>query len=133
VTGHHIPAASAPRYGVFCIWAEEGADLSSGVFEWSFGNGNESPSGVGVFVPFDCELFAVGLVIEGTGPAEVEVRQNGTSAGRSVVIASGDRAFTDFAQSPVAFATGDVVGFRTVTGGVDTNGGTVTAWFRYPI
>lgn len=131
--GCRIPALSMPRYGVFCIWAEESNNLSNGFFEWSFGNGNESPSGVGVFVPFDCELFALGLVIEGTGTAEVEARQNDVSSGRSVVIATGDRSFVDFSDTAVAYAAGDVVGFRTLTGGNATNGGAITAWFRYPI
>jgi hypothetical protein len=70
-------------------------------------------------VPFDCELFALGPVIEGTG--------------RSVAIATGTRAFTDFSQAAVGCAAGDVVGFRTLTGGANTLGGAVTAWFRYPI
>ena len=128
-----IPAVSAPRLGVFCVWAEESADLNDSAFEWSFGNGNESPAGVGVVLPFACELFALGLSIEGAGPAQVEARRNNTSAARSVAITSGARALVDFSDNTVAYAAGDVIGFRTVIGGANTDGGVITAGFRYAV
>jgi len=126
-----IPGISASRHGVFCVWAEESADLNNGAFEWSFGNGNETPAGVGVVLPFACELFALGLAIEGAGPAEIEARLNDDSAGRSVTITNGVKALNDFSDNTVAYNAGDAVGFRTVIGGANTNGGVVTAWFRY--
>ena len=95
-------------YSYFPIWAEENGHLQDNSFKWSFGNGNETPAHMGVVLPFDCELFAVGLSLE-----------NAT------------RGYETFQSSAIAFFAGDTVNFHTITGGYNSQGGTVVAWFRH--
>lgn len=120
-------------YSYFTIWAEENGDLNTGANEWAFGNGNDSPAGVGVILPFDCELFALGLSMEGATNCEVEVLKNTASSGKSVATTNHDKAVTSFETATVPYAAGDTVGFNTITGSAQANGAVVSAWFRRAI
>lgn len=115
-------------YGYFPVWAEESADLSNNSFQWSFGNGNLTPSGMGVVIPFTCELVAMGLTLENNATCEVQARKNNSSAGKSVSTSSNKTGWVIFENNPVSYSGGDVLGFKTATGG--ESNGTVVAWFR---
>lgn len=117
-------------YSYFVIWAEESADLNSGASEWAFGNGNDTPDGMGVVFPFECELVGLGLTLEGNATCSVEVRKNTASTGKSVSTSNNRKAWSNFEDSPVLFAAGDVTGFKTITGSANSNGGCIAAWFR---
>lgn len=119
-------------YSYFCIFAEESADLNDARYEWSFGNGNETPNGTGVVIPFQCELIAMGLSIEGTPPAVVQVVRNTTVTGKQLALTS-NKGYADFTSSPLSFSPGDLLNFRTLDSSNTSNGGIVTAWFRKPI
>lgn len=120
-------------YSYFTIWAEENGDLNTGAKEWAFGNGNDSPAGVGVILPFDCELFALGLSTEGAASCEVEVLKNTESSGKSVATTNQTKAVTSFETTAVSYASGDIVGFNTIIGSADSNEAVVSAWFRRAI
>ena len=117
---------------IFCIWAEENAALSDGATEWAFGNGANMPADQGVVVPVACELFAGALSLA-RGSAVVAIHRNGVKVAEvdSTGAASVKRVLNSY-EPPIAFAAGDVVGFRTDSA-LDTGvGNTVTAWFRTP-
>ena len=118
-------------YGVFTIWAEESADTNSGAYEWAFGNGNDTPIGMGILLPIPCELFAIGLMTEGVSSNEVEVRKNNLSTGKSVVSSNSKQAMHNFDNDVIAFNANDVLGFRTITGSIEANGAVVCAWLRH--
>ena len=117
-------------YSEFAIWAEENSDIETGTYEWAFGNGAQTPSGAGITLPFDCELFAITLALYGAASTEVEARKNAGTSGKSVATTSSTSGVSNFADSPVAFAAGDRINFRTVTGSSASNGAVVSAWFR---
>ena len=117
-------------YSEFAIWAEENSDIETGTYEWAFGNGANTPSGAGITLPFDCELFAITLALYGAASTEVEARKNTGTSGKSVATTSSTSGVSNFVDSPVAFAAGDRINFRTVTGSSASNGAVVTAWFR---
>lgn len=117
-------------YSYFPVWAEENADLDTGIYEWSFGNGNETPSGVGIVMPFSCQLFALGLTIENAASCTVEARRNSVASGRAVSTANATKGFVSFEGNPIAYGAGDVLNFRTVTGSAGSNGAAIVAWFR---
>jgi len=124
-----LPTASA-GFTIFPVWAEESADLNTNAQEWAFGNGNDTPANMGVTIPVDCELFAMGLSLEGsTGTVRAVVNGNiGLTAYQ--VAAVGQVGFETFA-TPLAVTAGQRINFRTVaSGGGATNGGLVVAWFR---
>jgi hypothetical protein len=116
----------------FAIWAEETADLNNATnsgFQWSFGNGNMTPSGTGIVLPFACNLIAISLSTEGLCTVEVEVYKNTSGTGESVSLTSANSGYTDLESSPISYAAGDIVNFYTVVGDTASNGGVVTAWF----
>lgn len=130
-SGNYEKLSNKPTlYSYFPIWAEEGNDLDTDRFEWSFGNGNETPLGMGIVLPFDCELFARGLTHEGAATTEVEARINGLSAAKSVTTTISKKGYINFESDTVAYSAGDVMGFNTITGSIDSNGSLITAWFR---
>ena len=116
---------------IFCIWAEESQGLDNSSFEWSYGNGNETPNGVGIVLVFPCELIGLGLSIESTVACQVEVYRNNAATGKRVSTTnSNNTGFESFLSDPVQFNAGDRINFRTVTAGANNNGGVVVAWFR---
>lgn len=116
------------------IYAEEGSNLSNTTYEWSFGNGANTPAGFGVtiYVPSDykCELVAMSLSIR-QGTATVEALKNSTPLGAAanVTVNSGTRNTNEF--TGIEYSNNDVINFRT-TSAVGTGGpNVVTAWLRY--
>ncbi len=117
-------------YCYFPIWAEENADIADGTYEWAFGNGGNTSSGMGLVLAFDCDLIGIGLSIKGTTSVEVEVRKNTISTNKSVSIINDTKARAVFENDPVSFLAGDVVNFRTLVGSTTSDASIVTAWFR---
>lgn len=112
----------------FAIWAEESAGLTANSFEWAFGDADLSQAGFGIIVPFDCELFAVGLnIINGTG--EIEVYRNGLPTGATSGLANAGSILNTL-SSPIQINAGDNINFRTLTTTGATNGGKAVAWLR---
>lgn len=113
---------------IFGIWAEESGGLNANAFEWAYGNGDDSDAGFGIVVPYDCELFAVGLtLLNGTG--EVEVYRNGISTGAVSGTASAG-AIINSLNTPIQINAGDNINFRTLNTTGATAGGKAVAWFR---
>ena len=119
-------AAQGNNY--FPIWAEEAADLNSNSFEWAFGNGNNTPAGTGVVLPFDCELIALGLTHEGNASTTVELWKNTRATGQRISTHHSRVALEHI--TPFAVSSGDVINFKTITGSSASNGSVVVAWFR---
>lgn len=129
----------APERSIFMIWAEENANFSTSVgggFQWSFGNGQETPVNNGVIIPVKCELFAVSLSANtptSTGTATVGTYRSGidleTVLDVTVNAGNGYKSVNTLA-SPVTFTAGQYLNFRTfsVTGIVHL--GIITASFR---
>ena len=122
-------------YSIFPIWAEESADVgtnTAGGSQWAFGNGNNSPRGTGVCVPFDCELFALTISMERAETVTVEAEVNATSTGLSVSATAAKSGVADFEGTPFAVSAGDVLGFRTLAPAraASSDGAVVTAWLR---
>ncbi|MEH6633472.1 MAG: hypothetical protein V7776_21865 [Halopseudomonas aestusnigri] len=117
-------------YCYFPIWAEENADIADNTYEWAFGNGGNTSSGMGVVLAFDCDLIGIGLSIKGITSVEVEVIKNTVSTNKSVSIINDTKAHSVFDTDPVSFFAGDVVNFRTLVGSTGSDASIVTAWFR---
>ena len=117
-------------YTTFCVWAEEGAPLGTNNFEWSFGNGATTPLSGGVVIPVDCELFAMGLNIQGgsaTVRAVIDSDDTLSTYQVAVVAPKGSTTFT----TPLNVVAGQLVNFKTIlSSGTNTNQGRVSAWFR---
>lgn len=115
---------------VFSVWAEENGDLSSSAYEWSFGNGNETPAGMGVILVFPCELIGLGLTTKSNSSVSVEAYKNSSGTGKLVQTSSSTSGTSSFVNSPVQYAAGDIINFRTSSGGSAGGGAVVVAWFR---
>ena len=113
----------------FAIWAEESADLNNNSFEWAYGNGNNTPAGMGVVIPFACELISFCLTHEANANTTVELWQNTSGTGQRVSTSNSRKGITNL-DTPHAIAEGDVINFKTITGSSASNGSVVTAWFR---
>ena len=113
----------------FPIYAEEDGDLGNNRFEWGFGDGNNTPDGMGVVIPFECQLFAVGLSLQGNADVTVEVRKNTSSTGKSVSTTNNKLAWISFENDTVQYDPGDVLNFFTISGDSSSNGGIIVAWF----
>jgi len=117
------------------IWAEEAAGLAATTYEWSFGNGAETPSdgGLTVYVPTDwtCTVVAMSLRLA-AGTATVELVLNGTPQGVNcnVAIASG-QGNTEDGFTPLSISSGDYINFRTTAASSTNTPNVVTAWLRY--
>lgn len=118
-------------------WAEEGSALStttSGGFQWSFGNGANTPLGGGLptFVPagYSAEVVALSLQTGGGG-GTVELIRNFTATGRTVTLGSGGGRITTNI-TPYAIANGQSINFQTTaTSGSPAGPCTVTAHIRF--
>ena len=113
----------------FLIFAEESGDLDSGISEWSFGNGNETPSHNGIVFPFECELFALSLAKEGNGTVIVSAEKNASEAAR-ITLASADRRSAITLDNPVVYQQNDWLNFRTIQGNASSDGAVIAAWMR---
>jgi len=127
-----VPSPTDNGYTVFNVFAEESAALSTtGATEWAFGNGDNTPSGHGIVIPVDCELFAMSLDHEGGVNTIVRIIQN-TNAALStyqVTNTGSENGYTTFG-TPLSFSAGDIVNFRTISATIAGTSGRVSAWFR---
>lgn len=114
----------------FCVFAEEAGKLDNTSYEWSFGNGDDSESGFGIVMPFDCELLALTLSTR-QGSAVVEARKNNSPAGLQVSCNNSSRNSVALTTVPIFFNAGDVIGFRTVSANGAAHGGKIAAWFKW--
>lgn len=117
-------------YGpIYAIWAEEASkiDENNDGFEWSYGNGANTPSGEGVVVAFRSKLVALCLQIS-DGDVEVELRRNGTSTGHDVRTSGKGAVKVDYHGNGAVFEPGDVLNFRTIYADKNKDGGRVTAY-----
>lgn len=119
-----------PAGSIFGIWAEENSGLGNNATEWAFGNGANTPDNQGIPVPEACELFKGALSLR-QGTATVGIYRNGTQVATvaATTAASPNNVLEDYAD-PVAYAAGDVCGFRTVSASGTASPNQVTAWFR---
>lgn len=126
-----VPESTDNGYTIFGVWAEEAQSLANNSYEWSFGNGDNTPNGQGIVIPVDCELFAMSLNHEGGANTTVRIVK-GTNASLSDYQVSNTgvtNGYNTFA-SPLAFGAGDVVNFTTISVSAQGTSGRVTAWFR---
>lgn len=116
--------ANAP---IFPIWAEENGAIANNAYEWSWGNG-ATGSAIGIVVPLACELFAVSVNAEVAGTSmTMRTEKNGADA--HVSTHAGANSTVDL-PTPVEFAAGDRVSFRTGTLTGSFSDVRVCAWFR---
>lgn len=125
-----ISTTSTSGYTVFSIWAEDNASLDVNAFEWAFGNGSNTPLNDGVVIPIDCELFAMGLNVQGGSATVRAVIDSNSSLSDYQVAAAAPQGSVTFG-TPLAITAGQLINFRTIaSSGADTNQGRVSAWFR---
>lgn len=127
--GRIVALEQRPYGPIYAIWAEEASkiDRNSDGYEWSFGNGDNCPSGEGIVIPFRSKVVALCLQIA-DGEAEVELRRNGESAVHDVR-ASGNKAVqVDYHAQGQVFEQGDVLNFRTTDANKNKGGGRVIVY-----
>lgn len=121
---------------IFPVWAEENSTIQDGTYEWAFGNGanTQTGSGVVIYIPprHEGHVVAMSLVTgSASGTSTVEAEINGTLQGSACnVTLSSERSTVNDTFAPVPIATGDVLNFRTTTGGTSAPPCVVTAWIR---
>ena len=112
---------------VFPIWAEESAALNANAYEWSFGNGSTG-NDIGIPVPINCELISSTLNADTFGTSvEIIIERNGVSIATHL-FNSNNEVVSE--SSPVAFAVGDLVNFKTGALTGSSTDARVCAWFR---
>lgn len=118
--------ASTQAYTIFPIWAEENGGLSNNNRQWSFGNG--STGNIGIVLPIAAECFAMTMEAEVGGTSvSIELMRNDVAITSELF--NGDNDF-NILSTPIQFAAGERIGFRT---DVETGAYTdvrVCAWFR---
>ena len=127
--GRIVALEQRPYGPIYAIWAEEASkiDRNSDGYEWSFGNGDNCPSGEGIVIPFRSKVVALCLQVA-DGEAEVELRRNGESAVHDVR-ASGNKAVqVDYHRGGQVYEQGDVLNFRTKNANKNKNGGRVVVY-----
>jgi len=113
---------------IFSVHAEENATYNDGAFEWAFGNGQNTITGGGYIVAFNCRLVALALSSRTVGTPIVTIYNNGVGTGENIQITSGNRNFRVL-STPVLYNAGDEVVFQTVT--ANAGGfGVVSAFFE---
>jgi len=127
-----LPAGGLLMGAPFVIWAEENAALGNGTYEWAFGNGANTNANGGIVFPFAVELFALGLNVNNAAAvADVCVVKNATiMTAYNVTLAAERRNWADHSASPLAFAAGDWMTFRTVSSSSTSGPATAHAWMR---
>lgn len=126
-----VPSSTNNGFTIFNIFAEESAELGAGNREWAFGNGDNTPTGHGIVIPIDCELFAMSLDHEGGSNSTVQIIKN-TDLTLSAYQVSNSGAETGYVTfgTPLSFTAGDVANFTTITASPTGTSGRVSAWFR---
>jgi len=132
-------------YGsIYPIWAEEAADINDYGFEWSFGNGDETPANQGIPIAFKSKLLKISLNVEissgntTTEDIEVEVYKNGVATGAKGVIthplssSSSKKSQVEVVSNlNIIFDENDVINFRTVKdGNLTLTSARVCAWLQ---
>lgn len=118
-------------YSYYCIWAEESGSIGSGLTEWSFGNGDETPAALGgLHIGVNSELIGLALNVE-NGTGNVRVIRNGIDTQAETGLVTSPGQFIPL-TTPLSFSVGDRINFRTVSA-TGTTSARVVAWFRVPI
>jgi hypothetical protein len=122
----------------FSVWAEENnlnnspSTSVNGGNQWSFGNGDETPSADGIVLAYPAKLIGMSLNVEAAGfTSSVYVQKNGvdiTGASIDLTVANGNAKYIKF-PTPFDFAAGDVVNFHTTATG-NGDSARVTAFFK---
>jgi len=122
-----IPGVSGDGGGVFVVYGEKNADISSGQF-FSFGNGsNNSSAGISIYE--DCVLDGLSVRAASffTSETEIEIYINGEASGNKIIIGNGVASgYISGFEQPIF--SGDIISLRVNSG----SGGTVVtagAWF----
>ena len=122
------------------IWAEEsqGSGLDDNLYEWSFGNGANTPSNAGItlYVPSDytCAIVAMTATTDtSSGNSKIEADVNGSVLGaiNGVEVTLSGRSGENDTFTPYSINSGDRLTFRTRTAGTNSSPSTVTAWLKY--
>jgi len=113
------------------IWAEEAAALGTNAYEWAFGNGADTASGLGIVIPFRCGLVALSLSLAGgSARAKVEVEKDGAiEADYAIDLTASNQGFQEF-PLPLVFHPGSVLNFRTVSNTGTATSNVICAWMR---
>ena len=112
---------------IFPIWAEENGALASNAYEWSWGNG-ATGNDIGIPLPVSCELFASSFNADVFGTSvSVIIEKNGTSIA-TPLFENNNTVFTEL--TPIQFAVGDRVSFKTGTVVGTNTDARICAWFR---
>jgi len=135
--GWQVKTPIPQNYYMVPIWAEENATLgASGVYEWAFGNGANTPaaSGVPIYVPsgYSCRIVAMSLCINAASPtATVEAVINGTpqDAAASVSVLGTSNAVNSGLSATIN--DGDVLNFRTKSSSSTAGPCVVCAWLKF--
>lgn len=116
---------------IFPIWAEENAVLAAATYEWAFGDGANTATGLGVVLPFRCHLIALSLSLSGAAArAKVEVERDGTiESAYAIDLSASNQGFQEFPE-PLLFSAGSVLNFRTLTQTGTVAGNVICAWMR---
>ena len=138
---------------IYPIWAEADAVLTALGFDWSFGTGLATTSGLGIVIPFRSALIALSLSLAtdaafdsnafdpnsfdpnafsllGSSQAKVEVERDAVIESLyAVAITAGQEAHVEF-HTPLEFGAGSVLNFRTFSQTDSNPGSRVCAWMR---
>lgn len=115
---------------IFVILAEENGGLGNNAAEWAFGNGANTPVGLGPTFPINVELFALSLTLR-TGTAEVAVYRDSTEvASIDAGAAASPNKAHEVLAAPVPYAPGQSVSFFTKTSSGTSGPNLAMAWFR---
>lgn len=105
--------------------AEESGPVSPSTasgFQWSYGNGDETPQNEGMIALFNGVIRKFGLTIEG-GAATVEIYVNGVASGVAISTVN-EKVVSDVA---IAINQGDLINFRTTAASGTIDSGRVVA------
>lgn len=112
---------------IFPIWAEENGALASNAYEWSWGNG-ATGNDIGIPLPVACEFFASSFNADVFGTSvSMIIEKNGTSIA-TPLFENNNTVSTEL--TPVQFAVGDRVSFKTGTVVGTNTDARICAWFR---
>lgn len=126
---------SVPEY-MIPISAEENNSLNNNATEWAFGNGANTPAGGGItiYVPtgYKCEVVAMTATTNTDGGnSNITLMLNGVNQGAACDVTLSGRTGVNDSFSPLDVVSGDRIGFRTVTAGINSKPNTVTVWLKY--
>lgn len=100
------------------IWAEENGNITSGNFEWSFGNGTENQPNYGYCMPTSGRIKAASLSASanGSAPADIYVRViiNGVE-NTKYTISKPTQKFSHVTpcKKPINLNVGDIINFKS--------------------